>query len=165
MGPQSCESPNLGNFETPNLGIMRQNDIWVLIPWPCTKNIIRGKVVASPEFRLWWVLWIVFACDSSMQQKCSNYSLTNFLFGLCKFVWIIDLLVTHPSPHPGAPTRPSTPEVLQAKERVPTPYPFIVFTLDSHLNLSRSLGCVAWGQCGPCVVYGEGGLETVLGDL
>jgi hypothetical protein len=27
------------------------------------------------------------------------------------------LLVTLPSPHPGAPTRPSTPKVLQARER------------------------------------------------
>ncbi len=25
----------------------RQNDIWVLIPWPSTKYIIRGKVVSS----------------------------------------------------------------------------------------------------------------------
>jgi hypothetical protein len=33
-----------------------------------------------------------------------------------------------------------TPEVLQAKESTPTPYPFVIFTLDSHLNLSKSLG-------------------------
>jgi len=27
-------------------------------PWPNTKNIIRGKVVAPPKFGSWWVLWV-----------------------------------------------------------------------------------------------------------
>jgi hypothetical protein len=40
----------------PILGI--QNAIWMLVSWPVTKYIIRGKVVASPKFGLWWVLWI-----------------------------------------------------------------------------------------------------------
>ncbi len=82
----------------------------------------------------------VFARASSAHQKCSNYALTNFLFGLCRSVWVIDLLVTIPNPHPGAPAHLSTPEVLRAKERTPTPYSSIVFTLDSHLSLLRSLG-------------------------
>jgi hypothetical protein len=43
-------------------------------------------------------------------------------------MWVIDLLVTLPSPYFGALTRPCTPEMLQAKERAPTPYPSIVFT-------------------------------------
>jgi hypothetical protein len=50
------------------------------------------------------------------------------------------MFVTFPSPHPGAPTHPSTPKVLQAKECALTPYSFVIFTLDSHLSLSRSLG-------------------------
>jgi hypothetical protein len=37
----------------------------------------------------------VFTRDSSMHQKCSNFALTNLLFGLCKFMWIIELLVIH----------------------------------------------------------------------
>jgi hypothetical protein len=82
----------------------------------------------------------MFAHGSSMHQKCSNHALTNLLFDLCKFVWIIDPLVIHPSPHLGAPTRPSTPKVLQAKKHAPTPYPSTIFTLESHLSLSRSLG-------------------------
>jgi hypothetical protein len=49
-GLQSHGSPNFGNFETSNLGVPGQNDIWVLAPWPDTKNNIRGKVVASPKF-------------------------------------------------------------------------------------------------------------------
>jgi hypothetical protein len=65
-------------------------------------------------------------------------------------VWFVqvyvndDLLITHPSPHPSprpkVSTCPSTPKMLWTKERTPTPYPSIVFTLDSQLNLSRSLG-------------------------
>jgi len=38
------------------------------------------------------------------------------------------MLVTRPSPHPKAPTHPSCPQVLQVKERTPTPYSFIIFT-------------------------------------
>jgi hypothetical protein len=40
------------------LGVPEQNDIWVLAPWPCIKYIIGGKVVDSPKFKPWWVLWV-----------------------------------------------------------------------------------------------------------
>jgi len=53
---------------------------------------------------------------------------------------MIDPFVIRPSPHLGAPTRSSTPKVLPVKERAPTPYPSIIFTLDSYLNLSKGLG-------------------------
>jgi hypothetical protein len=39
----------------------------------------------------------MFAHGSFVHQKCSNYALTN-LFGLCRSMWIIDFLVTLPSP-------------------------------------------------------------------
>jgi hypothetical protein len=64
MRPQNCENPNCGNFGTftwesqDKMTFGRQNDIWVLVPCPGTKYIIRGKVVASPKFGLWWVLWV-----------------------------------------------------------------------------------------------------------
>jgi len=82
----------------------------------------------------------MFTRGSPMHQKCSNYALTNLLFGLCKSVWIIDPLITRFNPHPETPTRPSTPKVLWAKERTPTFYPFVIFTLNLKLILSRSLG-------------------------
>ncbi len=50
MGLQNHGSPNFENFKTPNLGIPRQNNIWVLAPWPSAKNIITGKVVVPPSF-------------------------------------------------------------------------------------------------------------------
>jgi len=56
----------------------------------------------------------VYAYGSSVLQKCSNYALTDLLFGLCKYVWIIDLLVICPNPHPEALTYLSTLEVLRA---------------------------------------------------
>jgi hypothetical protein len=55
---QSCKNPNFENFKTPNLGVLRQNDISMQVPWLSTNNTIRGKVVASPKSGLWWVLWI-----------------------------------------------------------------------------------------------------------
>jgi len=33
-----------------------------------------------------------------MHQKCFNYALTNLLFGLCRSVWVIEVLVNLPSP-------------------------------------------------------------------
>jgi hypothetical protein len=74
-----------------------------------------------------------------MHKKCSNYALTNLLFGLCRSMRIIGPLVIRPSPHLEAPTHPSTPEVLQIKEC--TPFFFPLFSLsDFHLNLSRNVG-------------------------
>jgi hypothetical protein len=61
MGFQSCKSlnfENFKNFRTPNLRVMRQNDIWVHALWLDIKNNIRGKVMASPKFGPWWILWI-----------------------------------------------------------------------------------------------------------
>jgi hypothetical protein len=125
--PPKLRESQFRKFWVFNLGVSRQNDIWMLAMWPSTKNTIRGKVVASPKSRPWWVLWVR---GSSVQQKCSNYALTNLLFGLCRSVWIIDVLITHPSPHPGAPTRPSTLEVLWMREHTPTLYPSVVFTFE-----------------------------------
>jgi hypothetical protein len=42
----------------------------------------------------------MFTHGSFVHQKCSDYALTNLLFSLCKFVWIIESLVTGRSPIP-----------------------------------------------------------------
>ncbi len=46
-----------------------------------------------------------------MLQLCIN----QLLFGLCKFVWVIKLLVNVHRPHPRAPSQPFTPKVLWAR--------------------------------------------------
>ncbi len=110
MGLQSCESPNFRNFEIPTWESWDKMDIWLLAPWPNKKNNIRGKVVAPPSLGRGESFESVFACGVSMHQKCSNYALTNLLFSLCRSVWIIELFITLPNPHPWAPTCPSTPK-------------------------------------------------------
>jgi len=139
MGLQSCESPNFGNFRI-HLRVSGQNVIWVLVPWPGTKYTIRGKVVTSSTPGRDESYKFVFAHGSSMHQKCSNYALINFLFGLCRSVWVIELFFNLPNPHLEALARPSTTEVLRVKERAPTFYSSTIFTLDLHLSLSRNLG-------------------------
>jgi len=61
-------------------------------------------------------------------QKCSNYALTNLLFGLCRFVWIINMFFIRPNPHLGALTHLSTSKMLRTRERTAIHYPSVVFT-------------------------------------
>jgi len=58
----------------------------------------------------------MFGHGSCVHQKCSNYALTNLLFGLCNSMWIIDLLVIFPNPYLRSPTHPFTLEMLWVKE-------------------------------------------------
>jgi hypothetical protein len=80
-----------------------------------------------------------------MHQKCSSYALTNLLFGLCRLVSIIDLLVKFPSPHLEAPTRLSTPEVLRAKECAPTFFPSIIVKFGLVVESIKELGGASFG--------------------
>jgi len=50
------------------------------------------------------------------------------------------LLFNLPSPHLGAPARPSTPEVLRAREHAPIPSPFVVFTFGLIVESIKELG-------------------------
>ncbi len=131
MGPQSHRSPNYGNFRTPT---------WVLVPWPCIKYIIRGKVVASPKSGPWWVLWICVCPWFVRAPKCSNYVLTNLLFGLCKYVWVIEVLFDLPSPISELQHAPQPPKCCKLGS-APQLFLLPLFPpLDSQLSPSRSLG-------------------------
>jgi len=94
--------------------------------------------MASHKSEPWWVLWVRvclwFIRASKVLQLCINQ-----LVDLCRFMWIIDLLITHPSSHFGALMRPFTRKMLQTKDCMPIPFS-IVSPLDSHLNLKESLG-------------------------
>jgi hypothetical protein len=46
-------------------GLSRQKAIWMWASWRGTKYTIRGKVVASPKFGPWWVLWVRVVRGSS----------------------------------------------------------------------------------------------------
>ncbi len=133
IGFQSCKNPNFENFRTK----------WHLGATPMAKHKEYYKGEGGGFIQVWAVVSLVNLCLSMachMHQKCSNYALTNLLFGLCRFVWIIYLLVTHPSPHPGAPTCPSTLKMCCKLRNVPQLFILPLFSLlDSHLNLSRRL--------------------------
>jgi hypothetical protein len=103
---------------------------------PGTKWHLGASLVAKNRVR-WWLppspgrgesYESMFAYSSSVHQKCSNYVLTNLLFGLCRSVWVIELLVHLPSLHPKVPAHFSTPDVLWVRERAPTPFPFVIYT-------------------------------------
>jgi hypothetical protein len=57
-GPLKLRESQLWEFRDSHLGVPKQNEIWVLISWPGIEYTIRGKVVASPKFKPWWVLWV-----------------------------------------------------------------------------------------------------------
>ncbi len=73
-------------------------------------------------------------------HPCTNYALTTLLFSLCRFVWIIDLLVTRPSPHPKVLACPSTLEMLQTREHTRTFYPSVVFTFELVVESTKEFG-------------------------
>jgi hypothetical protein len=137
MGFQSCGSPNFGKFWDSQLGSLGTK--WHLGVGPVARHKDYYKREGGGFFQVRVVVNLV-SLYLPMHQKCLNYALINLLFGLCRFVWIVDPFVICFSPHLGAPAHPSTLEVLRAKECTPTPYPFIVFILDLQLSLSRNLG-------------------------
>ncbi len=97
--PKSWGS-SLWEIQDSHLGVLGQNEIWVLVLWPTIEYTIRGKVVASPKFGPWWVLWIRVYMWLVCAPKCSNYALTNLLFDLCRSVWIIEVFFNLLSPIP-----------------------------------------------------------------
>ncbi len=102
-GPPKLRESQLSKFR--NLRISGQNDIWVLVSWPGTKYTIRGKVVAFPKFRLWWILWICVCPWLIRAPKCSNYALTKLLFGLCEWLNCLSIFLvpSHSSSMPFYP--------------------------------------------------------------
>ncbi len=103
-------------------------------------NIIRGKVVVSSSPSCGESYEFVYARGLFVHQKCSNYALTNLLFGLCRSIWIIDSLVTRLNPHLGDLNIPFTPEVLQARKCTPTLFSSIIFTLGFAFESFKEFG-------------------------
>jgi hypothetical protein len=115
-------------------------------PWLIINNTISGRWWFPPSLSHGESCESMYAHGLSVHQKCSNYALTNLLFGLCRSMWIINLLIIHPSPHPRALVCPSTPEVLQARECTPTPS-FIVFTFNLAFGSFKECGGASLTFC------------------
>jgi hypothetical protein len=153
MALQNSRSPDFECFKILNFGVPRQNGIWMQPSRLIIENTIRGRCWLRPNSSR------DESCESmdlhglSMHQKCSNHTLTNLLFGLCRFVWIIEPLITHPSPHPKVPTRPFTPKMLWAREHTPTPYSFIVFTFKLTFESFKECESASIILFKPCLMF------------
>jgi hypothetical protein len=62
---QSRESPGWHDFGAPTRESRERKVIWMWAPWRGWEYTIRGKVVASPKSRPWWVLCVRVACGLS----------------------------------------------------------------------------------------------------
>jgi len=133
MGPQ------LWGFRDSHLGVLGQNDIWVLVLWPGIEYTIRGKVVASPKFGPWWIMWVRVCSWLVRAPKGSNYALTNLLFGLCRSVWVSDLLVNLPSPILELQHAPLTLKCWP-REHTPTLSLSVIFFFGLVAELIKELG-------------------------
>jgi hypothetical protein len=73
--------------------------IWMQPPWLIPMNTIRGKVLVSPKFKLWWVLW-VYVCSWFVRapkvfQPCINQLVVWFMH-----VYVNNWLAYHSSYSP-----------------------------------------------------------------
>jgi hypothetical protein len=145
--PKVTRVPTLGILGLPlgsfGLRVLGQNDIWVLVPWLGIEYTIKGKVVASPKFGLWWILWIHGCPWLVHASKCSNYALTNLLLSLCKSLWVNELLVNLLSPIPELQHAP-----LPRKCYEPKNVPQLFFLLLSSFWTRSWVYQGAWG----CVI-------------
>jgi hypothetical protein len=82
-GPPKSQESQFWEFWDSHLGVLGQNDIWVLALWPYTKITIRGRWWLPPSPGCGEFCEFVVTRGLSMHQRCSNYALINLLFGLC----------------------------------------------------------------------------------
>jgi len=91
MGSQNRKNFNCGEFRDSHLGVLGQNDIWMLVMWPGIEYTIRGKVVVSPKSGSWWVLWVRvclwFVLKPKVFQLCTNQLVVWFCASPCE--WMI----------------------------------------------------------------------------
>jgi hypothetical protein len=89
-GPPKLQESQVWEFQDSHLGVSKQNAIWMWASWRGTKYTIRGKVVASPKFGSWWILW-VRVCSwlvlaPKVLQLCINQLVVWFCAGPCEWL-------------------------------------------------------------------------------
>ncbi len=97
------------------------------------KVYYKGEGGGFPQVRAVVSLVSSWLHAARLCTKCSNYALTNLLFGFCKSVSIF-LVPSWSS------STPFYPKVLRAKERAPTPFPSIVFTFKLIVESFKEFG-------------------------
>jgi hypothetical protein len=104
-------------------------------PWRSTKYIIRGKVVASPKFGPWWVLWIWFMLAPKVFKLCTNQLV----------VWFVQIhvsdwtLVILPSPIPKLQHAPLPPKCYEPGS-MPQFFAFRCFHFRLSIESIKELG-------------------------
>jgi hypothetical protein len=90
IAPQSHGSPNFGNFKTPIWQSRDKKAIWMWALWRGVEYTIRGKVMASPKFGPWWVLWVWvrpwLVLGSKMFSQSTNQFIAWFCASSCEWV-------------------------------------------------------------------------------
>jgi hypothetical protein len=136
--PKVVGVPILGISGLP-LGSSRTK--WHLSVGPVVRHkYYKGKVLASPPSPGHGESCeSVLAHGSSEHQKCFSYALTNLLFGLCMFVWVIDYLSFFLIASQSSNTS-LYPWSVMSQGGHPTSSSFIVFTFGLAIRSIRSLG-------------------------
>ncbi len=96
------------------------------------RKYYKGKVVASPKSRPWWVLWVRgyswLVLAPKMLKLCTN----QLLFGLCKSEWVNKLLVILPNSILELQHAPLPPKCCELKN-MPWLLVFSLFSLQIHI--------------------------------
>jgi len=133
MNVQSHKSPNFENFETKwhlGVGSVARH-----------RKYYKEEGGGFPHVRA--MVSLVSSCLPVAHPctKMLQLHINNLLFNLGKSMWVIELLINLPSPHPGAIACPFTFKMLQVREHAPQFLLLLLFSfLDSQLNPSKSLG-------------------------
>jgi len=148
MGPQSHGNPIYEDFGLP-LGSPKTK--WHLGAGLMTRYKIhhKGEGGGFPQVRAMmnlvspcWILWVCVCSWFVRAPKCSNCTLTNLLFDLCRSLWLNCLLILL-VPFWSSST-PFYLEVMRAKERTSTPS-----TSNVHLWTRSWIHQGAWG----CIMF------------
>jgi hypothetical protein len=129
MRPQSRGSPNSGNFETPTWESQEKKKHLDVALVERRRVYYKGEGGGFPQ--VWVVVSLVspsctwFVIAPKVLQLCTNH----FVLVLCKFVWVVEAcqIFLVPSRNSSTPLYPSI--MLWARERAPTPYSFVDFSL------------------------------------
>jgi hypothetical protein len=136
--PSKLRESQLWEFRDSHLGVLGQKAIWMWPPWRASKYTIKGKVMASPKSRPWWVLWVQgylwLILTPKVLQLCTNH----LVLVLCRFVWVIEAYQFSLVPSRSSSTFLYPSKVMRAKEWPQLLVLSFFSVWDSHLSPSRS---------------------------
>jgi hypothetical protein len=132
LWPPKLRESQIWEFRDSHLGVPGQNAIWMWASWRGTKYIIRGKVVASPKFESWSVLWVWvcpwFVLAPKVFKLCTNQLVVWFV-QICVSNWCLSLFLVPISELQHAPL----PSKCYKPGNVPQLLTLPLFPLQTHI--------------------------------